>query len=115
MIVPPEVKKSSEIETASNLLEVAQQGTESGNLTELQNTVQNEPNNIEAKFDLSIALNANSNREGALDILLEILERDKNWNDEAARVQLVKFFNAWGASDPLTIQGRRRLSSILFS
>ncbi len=114
-IVPQDVKNTSEIDAAQDLLEVAQQGSQSGNLTELQESVQNDPDNIEAKFDLSIALNAKGDREGALDLLLEIINRDKHWNDEAARKQLVKFFNAWGASDPLTIQGRRRLSSLLFS
>lgn len=115
LIVPPDAKNSPEIDSAINLLEVARQGTESGNLSELKVSVQNNPDNLEAKFDLSIALNANGDREEALDILLEIIKRDRNWNDEAGRKQLVKFFDAWGATDPLTIQGRRQLSSILFS
>jgi len=72
-------------------------------------------NDHQARFDLAAALFVAGDREGAIDILLEIVSRDRAWNDEAARKQLVKYFDAFGQTDPLTIDGRRRLSSILFS
>ncbi|RMF01172.1 MAG: co-chaperone YbbN, partial [Alphaproteobacteria bacterium] len=68
-----------------------------------------------ARFDLAIALNAAGARSEAVEQLLEIMTRDRGWNDDAARKQLVEFFEAWGASDPATIEGRRRLSILLFS
>jgi putative thioredoxin len=70
---------------------------------------------MQARFDLALALQANGKREAAMDQLLEIVKRDREWNDGAARQQLVEFFDAWGASDPLTVKGRQRLSTILFS
>jgi putative thioredoxin len=62
-----------------------------------------------------VSLNAAGRREEALDHLLSIVRKQRGWNDEAARKQLVKFFEAWGPKDELTIAGRKRLSSILFS
>ncbi len=67
------------------------------------------------KTDLAVALNAAGKRDAAADQLIEIVKRDRNWNDDGARKQLVQFFEAWGSADEATISGRRRLSSILFS
>ena len=67
------------------------------------------------RFDLAIALNAKGQREDAANHLLEIVRRDRKWNDDAARKQLVQFFEAWGFADPAAVEGRKRLSSILFS
>ena len=69
----------------------------------------------QARFDLAVALNAAGRREEAVDHLLEIVRRDRNWNEDGARKQLVQFFEAWGPTDEATVAGRRRLSSILFS
>jgi putative thioredoxin len=66
-------------------------------------------------LDLAVALNARNKREEAIDHLIESVRRDRKWNDEAARKQLVQFFEAWGPTDPDTLYGRRRLSSVLFS
>jgi putative thioredoxin len=60
-------------------------------------------------------LNSRGDRTGAVDQLLEIVRRNRAWNDEAARKQLVQFFEAWGAKDPATVAGRQRLSSLLFA
>jgi predicted HD phosphohydrolase len=68
-----------------------------------------------ARLDLAVALNAVSRREEALDHLIESIRRDRKWNEEAARKQLLQFFEAWGPTDEMTSQGRRRLSAILFS
>ena len=67
------------------------------------------------RFELAIALNANGKREEAAQHLLEIVKRDRKWNDDGARKQLVQFFEAWGFSDPAAVEGRKKLSSILFA
>ncbi len=74
-----------------------------------------DPNDHEARFGLALALIATGDREGAVDQLIELLRRDRKWNDEAARKKLVELFDAFGASDPLTVEARRRMSTILFS
>ncbi len=73
------------------------------------------PSDLQVRFDLAVALNGAGKREEALDHLLAIVKSKRDWNDEAARKQLVKFFEAWGPKDDLTIAGRKRLSSILFA
>ena len=70
---------------------------------------------MQARYDLASALNASGKREEAADALLDIIRRNRAWNDEAARKQLLKFFEAWGFDDPATAAARRKLSSILFS
>ena len=74
-----------------------------------------DPKDHQARYDLALALDAKGDREGALDALLEIVRRDRKWNDEAARKHLVTLFEAMGPADPRTVAARRRLSSILFS
>jgi putative thioredoxin len=69
----------------------------------------------QARFDLALALYAGGEREAAIDALIEIVRREREWNDQAARKQLLQFFEAMGPTDPLTLQGRRKLSSLLFS
>jgi putative thioredoxin len=73
------------------------------------------PSDHQARLDLAMALYAAGDAEGATEALLEIIARDRGWNDEAARKQLLKFFEAWGPTDPRTLEARRRLSSLLFS
>jgi putative thioredoxin len=84
-------------------------------VAELQAKVEANPKDHQARFDLALALNARGDREGAVDQLLISIEYDRNWNDQAARKQLVEFFDAYGPKDEVTLSGRRRLSSILFS
>jgi putative thioredoxin len=72
-------------------------------------------NDHQARFDLALALLKAGDRERAVDELLDIIKRDRNWNEQAARNQLIKLFEAFGPTDPLTKAGRRKLSSILFS
>ena len=74
-----------------------------------------DPLDHQARFDLAVALNAQGRRQEALDHLLEIVRRDRKWNDDGARKQLVQLFDAWGPTDEATVEGRRRLSSILFA
>ncbi|HTQ15724.1 MAG TPA: thioredoxin [Rhizomicrobium sp.] len=82
---------------------------------ELLAILQAEPNNHQARYDLALALDAKGDREAAMDTLLEIVRRDRKWNEEAARKHLVTLFEAMGPTDPRTVAGRRKLSSILFS
>jgi putative thioredoxin len=84
-------------------------------VAELEQKVAANPLDHQARFDLATALNAAGKRDEATNHLLEIVRRDRKWNDDGARKQLVQFFEAWGPTDEATIDGRRRLSSILFS
>ena len=84
-------------------------------MTGLQHRLEANPDDHQARFDLATALNATDDREGAASALLDIMRRDRTWNDQAARLQLLRLFEAWGLSDPATIAARRRLSALLFS
>jgi putative thioredoxin len=77
--------------------------------------IEADPNDHQARYDYALALDGAGDREGALNQLLEIVKRDRKWNDEAARKHLVTLFEAMGPTDPRTIDARRKLSSILFS
>ena len=96
-------------------LELAEQSAETGEIPELEARVVAQPNDHKARFDLAMARHAAGEREAAVEALIEIIGRDRNWNEEAARHQLLKFFEAWGPKDELTQSARRRLSSLLFS
>jgi putative thioredoxin len=96
-------------------IELAEQAASLGDTGELQQRVAANPRDHQARFDLALALNARNKREEAVDQLVEIVRRDRNWNDDAARKQLVQFFEAWGPMDEMTVAGRRKLSSVLFS
>jgi len=96
-------------------LELAEQTAALGDAATLEARISANPNDHQARFDLALLLNAHGEREVATDHLLEIMRRDRSWNDEGARKQLLQFFEAWGPTDEATLGGRRRLSSILFS
>jgi putative thioredoxin len=81
----------------------------------LQEKVSANPGDHASRLELAIALNAGGDREGATDALIEIIRRDRSWNEDAARKQLIQFFDAWGAMDPETVAARRKLSAVLFS
>ncbi|GAA0527251.1 putative thioredoxin [Rhizomicrobium palustre] len=87
----------------------------SGKNTELEAKLAANPNDHQARYDLALALDADGDREGAIEALLELVKRDRKWNEEAARKQLVTLFEAMGPTDERTISARRKLSSILFS
>jgi putative thioredoxin len=96
-------------------IDLAEQAASLGDAGALQQQVAANPGDHQARFDLAVALNARGKREEAIDHLIEIVRRDRNWNEEAARKQLVQFFEAWGPMDEMTVAGRRKLSSVLFS
>jgi len=112
---PKEHANHAEIVAARAAIELAEQAQKAGPETELRAKVEADPKNHQARFDLATALYAGGQREAAVDELLEIVRRDRKWNEEAARKQLVKYFEALGPMDPLTVDARKRLSSILFS
>jgi putative thioredoxin len=96
-------------------IELAEQAASLGDAADLKRRVEADPLDHQARFDLALALNGRGDRAEAADQLLEIVRRDRIWNEDAARKQLVQFFEAWGPMDPATLAARRRLSSILFS
>ncbi len=96
-------------------IELAEQAENLGDLGELQQAVESDPENHEKRFDLALALNAHGKRLEAAEELLEIVRRDREWRDDGARAELLKFFDAWGSTDPATLSVRRRLSSMLFA
>jgi len=114
MVVPAKAQDPA-IATARAALELAQQAAEVGDLGALQRAVDQDPKNYQARFDLAVGLNALNQREEATDQLLEIFKRDRKWNDDGARKQLLQFFEAWGPMDPASVAGRRKLSVVLFS
>lgn len=114
--VVPEAKRNDPlISAAQAALDLARQAKDVGPLGELEGKVAADPKDHQARFDLAVALNAQNRRADAATHLLEIVRRDRKWNDDGARKQLVQFFEAWGPTDEATLDGRKRLSSILFS
>jgi putative thioredoxin len=112
----PELKGNGDIAAALTAIDVAEQGGKiAKHRAQLQERLDNDPDDLQARLDLAVALFGEGRIENAVDHLLEIVRRDRAWNDEAARIQLVKFFDALGPSHPVTLTSRRRLSSILFS
>jgi putative thioredoxin len=114
--VTPELLKNPAIASAASAFELAEAGQKAaGQTQQLQARIDANPKDFEARHDLAIAQFAAGEREAAIDQLLEIFKANRAWNEEAARKQLVKFFEAMGPTDPLTLAGRRKLSSLMFS
>ena len=112
----PEGKRSeTAVAAARAALELAEQASALGPIAELEQKVAANPLDHQARFDLALAHNAKGRRKEALDHLIEIARRDRKWNDDGARKQLVQLFDAWGPTDEATVDGRKRLSSILFA
>jgi putative thioredoxin len=113
---PKESAGNADLAAARASLELAEAGSKAkGALGELKARIERDPNDLEARYELAAALFAAGEREAAIEQLLEIIRRNRAWNEEAARKQLLKFFEAMGPTDPLTVSARRRLSSILFA
>ena len=113
--LPEERRSDGAFASVRASLELAVQAEAAGPIPDLMEKVAHNPLDHQSRFDLAMALHAANKREAAADELLEIIRRDRAWNEEAARQQLLKFFEAWGPTDPLTVEARRHLSSILFS
>ncbi len=114
-LVPEAKRNDAAVAAARSALEVAEQAKSVGPVGELEQKVAANPLDHQARFELAVALNAAGKREEAADHLLAIVKRDRKWNDDGARKQLVQFFEAWGPTDEATVNGRRKLSSILFA
>jgi putative thioredoxin len=114
-LVPPDKRTLSAVQSVRAALDLAKMAGKTENRAELEARLAANPADHAARFDLAVGSAARGRKPEALDHLLEIVRRDRNWNDEAARKQLVQLFEAWGPKDELTVEGRRRLSSLLFS
>jgi putative thioredoxin len=114
-LVPEAKRNDAAVAAARAALEVAEQAKSVGPIADLEQKVAANPLDHQARFDLAVALNGKGRRQEAVDNLLDIVKRDRKWNDDGARKQLVQFFEAWGPTDEATVNGRKRLSSILFS
>ncbi|MCB9948148.1 MAG: co-chaperone YbbN [Rhodospirillaceae bacterium] len=113
---PPEAAKAPEVVSVVRELELmAQAGDVAADTRSLRDRLAKDPDDHQARIDLATALFAGGNRQGAIDELLEAIRRDREWNEQAARKELLKYFEALGPKDPLTLSARRRLSSLLFS
>jgi putative thioredoxin len=116
-LAPTTKANAAPIASARAALELARKSAATAGVdtSKLTQAIERNPADLQARFDLALALNAKNDREGALDQLLEIIRRDRTWNDQAARKQLVECFDAWGPADPMSVKGRQRLSFILFA
>ena len=114
-LAPPAKQTHATITGVRAMLDLARKAPSAAATSALESAVASNPNDHQARYDLALAMNAAGNKEGAVGNLLEIFKRDRAWNDQAARKQLVQFFEAWGEKDEMTLAGRRRLSVRLFA
>jgi putative thioredoxin len=114
-LVPDSKRNEASVLAAQAALDLAEQAKSLGPMADLEQKVAANPLDHQARFDLALALNSKNQRLEALEHLISIVKRDRKWNDDGARKQLVQFFDAWGPTDEATIEGRKRLSSILFA
>src|SRR5581483_4919944 len=111
-----EAKRSdAAVSAVQAAIDLAEQAQSLGPIGELEQKVAANPLDHQARFDLATALNAAGQRKEATDQLLAIVKRDRKWNEDGARKQLVQFFEAWGGADEATVNGRKKLSSVLFA
>lgn len=112
---PAEISDTPELEAAHAQLELARQAADAGPVAELQAAVAANPDDLQARFDLAQALHAGGQVEEAVTELLELFRRDREWNDGAAKAQLFTIFDALKPNDPIVLNGRRKLSSMIFA
>ena len=112
---PAEISDSPELEAAHAQLQLAQQAADAGPVAELRSAVAADDSNLQARFELAQALHASGDAESAVNELLEIFRRDREWNDGAAKDQLFTIFDALKPNDPIVLNGRRKLSSMIFA
>jgi putative thioredoxin len=111
---PAEISRAAEIEAVHAQIALARQAAEAGPVADLQAAVEANPDDHQARFDLAKALHASGDVQGAVDALLELFRRDREWNDGAAKTQLFTIFDALPQNDPIVTSGRRKLSSMIF-
>lgn len=113
--VPDDKKENAAIAAVEAKLALAEQSAALGNPAELEARLAADPKDHQARFDLAIVQNALGQRREAADNLLAIIKADRSWKDDGARTQLLQLFEAWGMTDEVTLEARRKLSSLLFS
>jgi len=114
-LVPPAKATDLEVISVKAALELALNPVDLSGAASLKAAIEADPDDFQARLDLAILLNGTGERAEATDQLIHIIKKKRDWNEEAARKQLVKFFEAWGPKDEFTLQGRRKLSSVLFA
>jgi putative thioredoxin len=114
-LVPPAKKNDAAVKTAEAALDLALNPVDLSEVGRLKLAVDASPEDFQTRIDFAVALNRAGDRTGAIDQLIHVIRKNRAWNDEAARKQLVKFFEDWGPKDAATLAGRRKLSSVLFS
>lgn len=114
-LVPPDQQGLAAVQSVKAALDLAKHAGGDDNSAALLKALETNPADHQSRFDLAVGLAARGQKAEALEHLLEIVKRQRDWNDDAARKQLVQLFDAWGPKDPLTLEGRRKLSSVLFS
>ncbi|MEM7722533.1 MAG: tetratricopeptide repeat protein [Pseudomonadota bacterium] len=112
---PDKIINAPELEAVRAQIELARQAADAGPLTELSQTVEAHPDDHQARFDYALALHAGGHVQEAVDQLLELFRRDRDWNDGAAKTQLFTIFDALTPQDPIALNGRRKLSSMIFA
>lgn len=112
---PKSIANSKEVEGARAQIEISKQAANAGPVAELEAQVAADANNHQARFDLAAALLAEKRTDEAVDQLLELFRRDRDWNDGAAKTQLLTIFDALNPKDPTVLRGRRKLSSMIFA
>ena len=113
--VPPAMAKAKEIDAARAQIELAKQAANAGPEQDLRAAVEKDPHSRQARFDLALALHAAGKIDEAVDTLLDLFKLDREWNDGAAKAQLMIIFDALKPTDPVVLKGRRRLSSMIFA
>jgi putative thioredoxin len=113
--LPEEAKKGEAYTAMLSTLKLANEAADLSEAAALEAQVAKNPDDLQARYDLALVLNAEGRRQDAADALVAIMRRDRTWNDDGARKKLLEFFEAWGFKDPATIKGRRSLSTLLFS
>jgi putative thioredoxin len=113
--VPAKLADHAAIAAARAAVDLERQAQDVGESRELRARLERDQNDHQARFDLATALLAKRDREGAVEELLELFRRDREWNNGAAKEQLIKVFDTLGPKDPIALKGRRRLSSMIFS
>lgn len=114
-LVPPDKSTDAAVSSVHAALDLADRAANTVDTSALEARLASNPADHEARLELAVAEAGNGDKERAVDELIELFRRDRNWNDQAARKQLVQFFEAWGPKDPQTLDGRRKLSSLMFA
>lgn len=112
---PEAIAKDPQFAAARTALELAQNQPDKKALEGFKKALEKNPDDHQARFDLAMALFAGADKEAAIDALIYIIRKNRTWEEDKARKQLLQFFEALGPSDPLTAAGRRKLSTVLFS